>query len=86
MIYISYLRYIFLIFSLSNSFIAADFINACKDKLWLHQDIKFDFKANLTGTTNQSNQSLNLYWFDILDGPLRCKITDTAILKCKLKN
>jgi len=42
---------------LSNSFVEACSVNAikaCLDKIWSHQDVKFDFTANLTGTGNQS--------------------------------
>ena len=42
--------------SLSNSVVDASTINVFKgqlDKFWLHQAVKYDFTADLTGTGNQ---------------------------------
>jgi len=43
--------------SVPNSVVEACSVNAfkaCLDKVWLHQDVKFDFKASLIGTGNRS--------------------------------
>jgi len=45
--------------SLPNSVVEACSLNAFKahlDKVWLHQDVKFDFRASLTGTGNRSER------------------------------
>jgi len=36
---------------------AVDAYKASSDKFWMHQDITFDFAADLTGTGNRSEQS-----------------------------
>jgi len=43
--------------SLPNSVVdidTVDLLKACLDKFWLHQDVKYDFIAYLTGIGNRS--------------------------------
>ena len=45
--------------SLPNSVVDACTVNAFKarlDKFWLHQSVKFDFTADLTGTGNRPEE------------------------------
>jgi len=45
--------------SLPNSIVDANTVNAFKarlDKFWLHQAVKYDFTADLTGTGNRSEE------------------------------
>jgi len=47
--------------SLPNSVVDASTVNAFKarlDKFWLHQAVKYDFTADLTGTGNRSEEVL----------------------------
>ena len=47
--------------SLPNSIVDANTVNAFKarlDKFWLHQAVKYDFTADLTGTENRSEAVL----------------------------
>jgi len=47
--------------SLPNSIVDASTVNAFKaqlDKFWLHQAVKYDFTADLTGTGNRSEKGL----------------------------
>jgi len=48
--------------SLPNTVVDASTVNTFKawlDKFWLHQLVKFDFTADLTGTRNQSEVVIN---------------------------
>jgi len=45
------------LYSLPNSVVDASTINTLKvqlDKLWMHQAVKYDFTADMTGTGNRS--------------------------------
>jgi len=50
--------------SLPNSIVDASTVNAFKarlDRFWSHQAVKYDFKADLTGTSRRSFKSQSFY-------------------------
>jgi len=49
---------------LPNSVVEACSVNTFKarlDKIWSHQDVKFDFTASLTGTGMETDQNVHVY-------------------------